>query len=70
MTQHLILEQRVLIKQSIINKVIKKYYELYGYGEFAGFVDKQIKSLLPNVKGKAIKRLEPIKAFIHKKILF
>ena len=61
--------------EKIINKVIKKYYELYGYGEFAGLVDKQIKSLLPNVKGKelkvirAIKEKECIKKFYSNRIL-
>jgi len=47
--------------ERIINKVIKKYYELYGYGEFAGLVDRQIKSLLPNVKGKELKEIRSIK---------
>lgn len=38
-----------------INKIIKKYYELYGYGAFAGYVDRQIKDLLPNLKGRELK---------------
>ena len=45
----------------MINKIIKKYYELYGYREFAGIVERQIKNLLPNLKGKELMAIKEIK---------